>query len=79
MRDLLSKYGVDVSKIHECHRLSIRVEPHNRTPSAEYTMSGPAWHVHARLVERWMYFADFMASCGLSEPQISITTLDDFV
>lgn len=79
LRDFLSQYGVDVSKIHGFHELSIRVEPRNRTPSAEYTGTGPEWHVRHHFVERWMYFADFMASCGLSEPQISITTLDDLV
>ena len=79
LRDLLSKYEVDVSKIVRSHKLSIRVEPRNRTPSAEYTGAGPEWHVQNHFVERWMPFADFWASCGLADPQISITTLEGLV
>ena len=76
LRDLLSKYGVDVSKIHGFRALSIRVEPRNRTPSAEYTGTGPEWHVRNGFVQRWMSFAEFWAACGLADPQISITTLE---
>lgn len=79
LRKLLTKYGVDTWKLCGISNASIRVEPHNRTPSAEYTGAGPEWHVQNYFVERWMYFAEFMASCGLSDPQIGITTLEGLV
>lgn len=79
LRNCLSAHGINVNKIYNLHHASIRIDPFKRVPSAEYAMLNPEWHVRNHFVERWMYFADFMASCGLSEPQINITTLDDFV
>lgn len=79
LRNFLSAHGVNANKLDGLHNASIRIIQFKRVPSAEYARSCPEWHVRNHFVTRWMYFADFLAACGLSDPQISITTLEGLV
>lgn len=79
LRNFLSAHGINVNNLDGLRNASIRIDPFKRVPSAEYVRSYPEWHVHHGFVPRWMYFAEFWASCGLADPQISITTLEGLV
>lgn len=76
--EFLRSHGVEVMDLM-ASQISIRVDISSGKLRGAHSLLGPSWQARVGFVERWMYFADFMASCGLSEPQISITTLDDFV
>ena len=77
--ELLRSRGVDVRRTDKLDKASIRVDPSRNSPHTEYSRFGPSWQARNGFVQRWIYFADFMASCGLSDPQISITTLEGLV
>ena len=79
LRNFLSAHGINTNKLDGLHNASIRIDLFKRVPSAEYARPYPEWHVRNGLVQRWMPFADFWASCGLADPQISITTLEGLV
>ena len=77
--DLMQEHGIDVCSLRTIGRGGLRVDVSRKKPQGAYSGINAEWHVRNGFVQRWMSFADFWASCGLSDPQISITTLEGLV
>ena len=76
--DLMQEYGIDVGSLRAISRGGFRVDVGCKLRGA-YSSTDAEWHVRNGITQRWMPYADFAASCGLADQQISIITLDDFV
>lgn len=77
--DLMQEHGIDVGSLRAVGRGSFRVDASCKKPRGAYSGINAEWHVRNGFVQRWMYFVNFWASCGLSDPQISIPTLEGLV